>query len=470
MNNKRIVTKSLMYLIGNLSSKILVTILVPIYAFYVQSEDFGNYDLAQTLMNIIIPIVFMAIWEAILKFTLSSKKEQNTKHIINTSLIFVIGVSTLYCIVATAISIFVDIKPLEYTLMIIMILSHGLTQIWQYYCRALQNNKLYVIAGILGTVFNFISTIILVCGLYLGIIGLYISYIIGQITIIFIIEIKLHVGHYLDFKKFDGCTLIEMLKFSSPLVLNTISMWLIPLLMRLIVKNHLGISSTGLYAFANKFNLIVNLIGTVVTMAVIEEAILSAAEEGAIDKFKDTIQQLFRIFQTLIIIAIPAVYIFYRFIKNTEYFVTVHYIAWFLAYATAMTLSSNVGSIFQVIEKTQYQFVTTLLGGGAGVIVSLLLVNKIGMTAVLFGQFVGAITILLMRYFVAWKIVKFNIKWMPVLMDLVVFILISEVCSRGNMILYCMCFSVVCIYAFLRNRSLVVNMINSIKDKRRLHK
>ena len=39
--NSRVLKKSAIYLIGNFSSKILMAIIIPIYAFYIQSSDLG---------------------------------------------------------------------------------------------------------------------------------------------------------------------------------------------------------------------------------------------------------------------------------------------------------------------------------------------------------------------------------------------------------------------------------------------
>ena len=66
----RLLKKIGLYFIGNLASKILSAILIPIYAFYVSSSDLGIFDYSQTLMQIIVPIVYFSIWEAILKYVI----------------------------------------------------------------------------------------------------------------------------------------------------------------------------------------------------------------------------------------------------------------------------------------------------------------------------------------------------------------------------------------------------------------
>ena len=75
MDKKRILKKTGLYFIGNLSTKLLSAILVPLYAFYVNAEDLGAFDYSQTLLNIVVPIAFLCVWEAVLKFVLAEEEK-----------------------------------------------------------------------------------------------------------------------------------------------------------------------------------------------------------------------------------------------------------------------------------------------------------------------------------------------------------------------------------------------------------
>ena len=98
MLNKKLIKKSGIYFIGNLSSKIFSALLLPIYAFYINTEDLGYYDFAQTVIGILSPIIVLAIWEAILKFILTEDNVLIKRKITTTSALFslimlLIGVS-----------------------------------------------------------------------------------------------------------------------------------------------------------------------------------------------------------------------------------------------------------------------------------------------------------------------------------------------------------------------------------------
>ena len=87
--NSRFLKKSIIYFIGNFSSKIMSVLLIPIYASFVSTEDLGNYDYIIALMNIIIPIVFFNMWDSILKFGINRNKKEELEKIYTSAIVFV---------------------------------------------------------------------------------------------------------------------------------------------------------------------------------------------------------------------------------------------------------------------------------------------------------------------------------------------------------------------------------------------
>ena len=133
MENKRIAKKSLLYFIGNFSSKMLSSLLVPIYAFYIASEELGIYDYSQTIMNIVIPIVFVSIWEAIIRFILGNKDGKSKEKEFASSAVFTIGACIVLAIGIIIVGRFIEIHYIQYFIM--MCCATELAQIWQYYDR-----------------------------------------------------------------------------------------------------------------------------------------------------------------------------------------------------------------------------------------------------------------------------------------------------------------------------------------------
>lgn len=464
--NNRLLKKSVIYFIGSLSSRIMSALLIPIYAFYISVDDFGTYDFSQTIMGIISPIIVISIWEAILRFMLSEDNLEKKRRIISTSIIFSIFMSLIFVVFSTIAISFFSSPPEFAHQIIIMIVLHTLVYVWQYAARGSSSNRLFVISGITSTIVNFLMVLLLVVYLKLGLFGLYLSYNLGQISTIIVLEFKLRLIGNMKLKYFDYNILKMMLIFSAPLVLNLISAWLISGFGRTIITFKIGSSANGMYSFANKFSMLITMIGSVITMAIIEEAILSIKNKKIDSRFAETIQELFELFLELLIIAMPAISIFYEIISNTNYNESIIFVPGLLLYAVFNTMASNVGSVFQAINKTGYQFTTTLLGGLTTVFVSWLFINILGIHAVVIAQILGALIMLITRYFIVNKFINFKISWKSIINLIVVFSIVVLISLNANLGINIILELLFIVFVAYLHKSFIVKIFDKLKKGR----
>lgn len=435
MINNGLIKKSGIYFIGNMSSKIMSVLLVPIYAFYISAKDLGTYDISKTLMGIISPIVVLAIWEAVLKFIMIEDRAIEKRKISTTTAIFTLTMCVIFSIAAFFYINFFS-PSLEYIgLIVTMIILNTLVQVWQYYARAWEHTKTFVISGVLSTMVNFVFVMIFVVLFKMGLLGLLLAYNIGQISIIVLIESKIRIIRNIKLKDFSFDILKKTLVFSSPLVFNIISAWFISGFGRLLITSNIGTEANGLYSFATNFSQIIGMIGTVVTMAIIEEAIISVKKNEINKNFHKTIESLFFVFQSIALFSIPIIVIFYTFISETNYSSSLFFVPLLLIYAVINTMAANVGSIFQAINKTKYQFYTTMIGGIITFFISIIFIDSIGVYSVIIGQIFGALAMLISRYMLVNKFISLKVKWKPIVFMALIYIMTAIIVLRVNLLL-----------------------------------
>lgn len=461
MENKKIVKKSALYFIGNFSSKILSSLLVPLYAFYISSEDLGTYDYSQTILNIVIPIIFVSIWEAIIRFILGNKDGENKDKEFASSAFFVIIMCVLFIIGTLIIGNFVEISYIQF--FIPMVCAHALSQIWQYYSRASQKNKLYVFTSVVSTVVNLLLNLLLIIVFNMRIEALYISYIASNIITFLILEYKLRVLNLVRIKNIDFKLLKKMIIYSAPLVVNSIATWVFNGFGRIIIFENLGASSNGLYSFANKFVTIVTTIGSVVSMAILEEAMISLKENKFDENYPKVLEQVFNIFLSLIIVAMPAISIFYSFIDATEYYESLNLLPFLLLYSVFLTMSINFGVIFKTINKNKYQVITTITSSIVMLIVSYVLLEKLGVYAVALGQLLSTFTMLISRYFMTKRFVQYTINWKPVIFLIIIYSIISFVSIMSITMLTILAFIVGVAIALIINKEFILSIFKGGK-------
>jgi len=432
MENKSIIKKSAMYFIGIFSSRVLSALLIPFYAFYVATDELGYFDYTQTLMNILIPVAFLAIWEAVLKYVIGETEDHNKRIMITTLNTFIFGMVLVIMAAAYVLHILTKGSIDSLHFIVLMMVTHAVAQIWQYYARALSLNKLYVIAGVIGSICNFVMNLLLIAVLKLGLKGLFLSYILSQASIFFVIEFKIQSIRKYSFRYFRFSMLKRMVSFSAPLVLNLISIWLISGANRVIISNTLGVGQNGLYSFANRFAIIITMLGSIISMALIEEAYtLNDLKEYA-ESFSRIIQNLFKVYFSLIVLAIPSIQLLYHFFQSTDFYQSANYVFLLLLNALFSTISTNFGSAFQVTNKTHYVFITTLIGAGVSIGGSLVLLHYFGIYGILAAQLAGSIAMMAARAAYAYKLTGLKVKWSPVVLWFAYSVLLGLLSSRSN--------------------------------------
>lgn len=462
-NSKRLIKKTGIYFIGNLSSKILSTILVPIYAFYINTNDLGYFDFTQTIMSIISPIIMLAIWEAILKYLIVENNEDEQNKIVSTSAIFSL-VSIITLIVLAVIYNYFFNNSIVYLGQIVFMISiQTVVTVWQYYARSFKQTKDYVLAGIFSTVVNFILVIIFVVIFKFGLLGLLLSYNFGQIVAFLILERKMHILKRLKLNHFKLKTLKKLIKYSSPLVLNLVSLWGISGFSRMIVTLKLGAEFNGLYSFSSKFSSVLAMLGSVLTMAIIEESILLIKNKDFSSQFEKTINKTIYIFFALAIMVIPALTIFYNTIQKTDYFASRYLTPWLLMYAIFTILSTSVGSVFQALDRTRQLLYTTLLGGVLSVLLILLLINTMGLRGVVIAQTLGALIMLIARCVLANKLIGLKVHWLHVLGLVCIFVITTIICFTNEIVISVLIFIVVLGLLTFINRVQIKNIYLMLK-------
>ena len=66
---------TLIYAIGNLGTKILNFLIVPLYTFFIEPEALGNYDLLITTVSLLSPILTLRISEAAYRWRIKEEKK-----------------------------------------------------------------------------------------------------------------------------------------------------------------------------------------------------------------------------------------------------------------------------------------------------------------------------------------------------------------------------------------------------------
>ena len=73
---KRMLRTTAIYFAGQMSTRFLSILLLPLYTKYIDTAAYGYFDIVQTYLNVAVPFFFFEVWSAVLRFTLEKEEQE----------------------------------------------------------------------------------------------------------------------------------------------------------------------------------------------------------------------------------------------------------------------------------------------------------------------------------------------------------------------------------------------------------
>ena len=460
--NKELIKGTIIYAIGSFGSKILSLLIVPLYTFYIVPEELGNYDLILTTINLLIPIITFQITDAAYK-KIVEKFDERQNIISCTYWILLISsiISSILCI-----TIGKYIIGLRYAIYLTIML---IAQMWflslQRLLRSLKRQKTFVIAGLFQTFCFLVLIAILVCGINLKVDGLCISYTVAHfIAIIFMLtQCKDLIVTKITYNKKN---LVEMFKFSVPLIPNAMSWWLINSSDKYIIRLLLGASSNGIYTVSSKFPAVLQTVNSLFYSSWQDVAIREKAGEERDKFYTNTFEKYYELIFGLVLIAMPATIVLLPMIVSSEYRSAALYSTFIYLGMVFQGFSSFYGINYLNHNKTFGATSTSIVAAIINLIVDLILMPYIGLYAAGISTFLGFFGMWLIRVKQTKKITNIQINKRKFIAYLVISIICAIVSIFTNRVICTILTIVFSIIFLIKEKELIFKIMNNIFNKK----
>ena len=389
---KQLIRNTIIYAVGNLGSKLLTFLLLPIYTAYLLESEYGSFDLIVNTVSLILPIITFQVTDGIYRFILGEDDDNKVKKYISNGSIVIFINTIIFTVIYIISSIIFNFN--NKILIFIYIISTIFYTLWSQILRGLKRNIEYAVAGIIVTIITLCLNILLIVKFRFGINGLMISYIIANLVATIYLEIKGQVLKFIDFKNINKKTVRMLCTYSIPLIPNVISWWVMNVSDRYMISYFLGAAFNGLYAIANKFSSIIIIINSFFSLAWQESAILEYDSKDR-DEYYTKMFNSYMIIQftgMLVLISLTKLG-FILLIKGNYYqgytIVPILYMA-----SIFSAFSVFYGTGYLSANDTKGSFYTTIIGAVLNIIINLFTLPILGIE--------GAALSTLISYFVVW--------------------------------------------------------------------
>ena len=403
---KSLIKNTFIFAAGSMGSKLILFFLVPLYTNYLTKEEYGVADLIFTMSQLVIPFVSLVIWEATMRFALS-KSEKKEDVLLCSLIVWCIG-SVVILLATPLLELYAPIAEWKWHLSVYMIINIFLS-IELNYIKAKEQNKLYAIVSIMQTLTMALVNILLIVIIPLGVSG----YVFANISsnLVAVLAIFLFGRIFRDVKnaKFSSSLLKRMLVFSSPLVLNNISWWVLHSLNKFIVEVALGAAVLGIFTVATKIPSLINMLISIFQQS---WGVSSIKEIESINdtKFYSNIFDVYSFIAFFVSIGfILIIKPFMTIYVGTDFVDAWRYVPLLLVSASFSAISSYFGSLLNALKRSVNGMIATLIAAIVNAIISLTLINYIGLWGAILGTFAAYIVLALIRMLYALKFIRMRI-------------------------------------------------------------
>ena len=376
---KKLATNTIIFAIGTFSSKVLSFLLMPFVTRMMQTGEYGAADLVQQTANVLIPIVFLQINSAALRFALDKATDKKG--------VFTVGVRTtiqgfiVFLLFAYPISLIQinDFRLGDYIVLIyVFVLVSGTRQLCQQFVRGMGHVKTFAIDGIIATATTLLFTLLFLGPFHWGVTGYIAAIIASDACSIIFLFVTQKLWNYLTSGKISKNLKFDMLKYSVPLMPTIILWWVINVSDRYMVTYFIDSSANGLYTAASKIPNFIIMFSSIF----IDAWQLSAVDEYDSKGRADFFTKVFRVYSGGIFFVASMLILFCQFFTKIlvakSYYESWRFVP-ILIIATSMSCLVNfLASVYMAEKKSVMAMVTALSGAVTNIVLNLLLIPRIG--------------------------------------------------------------------------------------------
>lgn len=410
MKGKRYLAKNIAFLtVGQFGTKLLTFFLVPLYTSVLTSAEYGTYDLYSATVGLFVPVLTLNISDATTVFLLD--RNVSKEGIVSISLKYYFYSLLVFASLIAA-NVFHNFAPLfnEYPLFLFLMFSvNGLSQLLLNYARGFDRVKDVSVSGVLCSAVMIALNIIFLLTLHLGLKGYYLATIAGTLFQIIYLCVSLKIFRFIKIRKQDRTLKKQMLSYSCPMTLNSVSWWVNSVSDRYIVTARCGIVENGIYSVAYKIPSILSMFQLIFSQA----WTLSAVQDFDKDDRNGFFSKMYGFYNVamcivcsvLIILARPIAHILYA----KDFFAAWRYVPFLLVSVVFGSLSGYLGGIFAAVKDSKSFATSTVAGAVLNVVLNIILIHFIGTLGAAVATAAAYILVWTMRMYKAKKIMRLEV-------------------------------------------------------------
>lgn len=398
---------TIIFAIGNIATKLISFVLVPLYTSVLSTSQYGVVDLVNTMGNVLAPVLILNVSEAVMRFSLD--KESNYKKIMSVGIMALLFAAFLGLAIIPGSKLIIEITPYAkyvyyYTL------SLSASQLFLCYLRGKEKLGLYSVGNIIQTVLIAFLNIFFLCFMGLGVCGYFTAYIIANFITAVYAFVAGDVIQVIKEFQIDKNLTRSMLKYSIVLIPNTFMWWIMNSSDRVMVTSMIGVAANGVYAVSYKLPSLVSTLTTIFNQAWSYSAI---REEGAEDEKSYNNKVFIQFISIVMLLSIALLTVVRPFLKiyvDADYYDAWRYTPFLIVGSAYLTMATFMATSYTVHKDSFGYLFSATFGAALNIVSNYLLIPIIGVYGAAFATCVSYIAVFIFRLIHTRKYIEYDVK------------------------------------------------------------
>lgn len=448
--------------IGKFSTQIISFLLLPLYTSLLSKSDYGTVDLLNTIIQLVLPFATLMIEQGAFRYILTAYDDKDIKQIINSSFCVVILLN-LGILVLGTISFFFYENDYMGILLMLIVSSSFVNWILQI-ARGLKKTALYSFSNFILAVINILCNVLFIYALRYGAIGMLLGSLLGNIACCIVAFIGTHIIKWIDIKEISKSIIKKLLKYSIPLIPNTLSLWLINSSDRAIVSMALGTDANGILAISHKFPTVITTVFSIFLISWHEMGTLHYHDADCSEFFSDVINKIFLAFGAACMMLIAFMPVIFPIMVNSNFNEAYNTIPIYLLSVLLNVMMGLLGVIYVAEERTKEISKSTIISGFVNILVHFSLINILGLYAAAISTLISYIVVLVYRVrdIKKYITIKYDIK--KYIFVGVLFVIAIAVYYYNNICVSIITTSILFVVFVVANREMLYRALRLIKS------
>jgi O-antigen/teichoic acid export membrane protein len=358
--------------LSSFATKLLSFFLVPLYTSILTTADYGTYDLFNTTVGVLLPILTLNVQEGVIRFAMEKDYDREAIVTIGIRHLLIGSAITATGLVVNSLFGFSPMLKTYAIFFFLMFFVQALGGIVPCYIRGIDRIGDLSLSSVVASAVTIGCNILFLVGFRWGLVGYFLANIIGPLVQCIWLAARAHMFRDTHLTRKYKKESKELLDYSRPLIANSISWWVNNASDRYVVTFFCGVAANGIYSVASKIPSILNVFQMIFNQAWALSAVKDYDPEDKSGFFANT----YRAYNCMMTIVCSAIImadkILAKFLYANDFYVAWRYVPWLTIAILFGALSGYIGGFFTAVKNSKIFAASTAAGAITNIILNII--------------------------------------------------------------------------------------------------